>query len=66
MFGEGEKRDFLEGCLDEFVARLDARRIERVPASYQPGRPEDSHPTASQHVAIAKEIALRLRERLGW
>ncbi|MEO0529739.1 MAG: GDSL-type esterase/lipase family protein [Planctomycetota bacterium] len=57
MFGDGEKREYLGDCLDTVVERFNGDRIRHVNVGYQPGRPEDSHPTASQHLEIARELA---------
>lgn len=66
MFGDGDRRRFLGECLDAVVAEFSDGRVERIPVGYHPGRPEDPHPTADQHEAIAVEIEPVIRERLCW
>jgi hypothetical protein len=62
----GHRRTIQRDYLDETVARIDSPRVHRARIRHYPGRPINSHPIASEHVAMAGELEPLFRKALGW
>lgn len=56
------QRDYL----DHVVAAVGSERVRHVLLGHYPGRAVNSHPIASEHVAIAAELAPAFRTATGW
>lgn len=48
------------------VAELADPDVRAVPVAHYPGRPDNAHPTATEHRAIASELEPLYRSALGW
>jgi hypothetical protein len=56
----------LRHYLDEVVRRVGSPRVVHVRGGHYPGRPENAHPIAHEHVAIAGELEPVFRAGLSW
>ena len=63
---DGVKRQTLGMYLDKIVAYLNRPNIKHVHLGQYPGRPENAHPIASEHVQIAEVLAPYFAEALGY
>jgi hypothetical protein len=52
--------------LQEVAAKIGSPLVTVAQVSHQPGRPGNSHPTGSQHEAIAAELEPAFSQALGW
>ncbi|GJG87295.1 hypothetical protein tb265_24760 [Gemmatimonadetes bacterium T265] len=66
----GHRATILRDYLDEVVRRVDegsaGARVRRAHVGHYPGRRVNSHPIASEHVAMARELEPQFRAALGW
>lgn len=63
---KGQQRTVLGFYLDKVVERLGDSRVRHATVSHYPGRPENAHPVASEHEAMANELEPVIRAVLGW
>ncbi|HVZ64682.1 MAG TPA: SGNH/GDSL hydrolase family protein [Lacunisphaera sp.] len=60
------RRTVLHAYLEEIVARANDPRVRLAPLPHYPGVPHNGHPSAEEHVAMAKELAPLFKAALGW
>ena len=63
---KGPRQTVLRHYLDEVVRRVGSPRVVHVRGGHYPGRPENAHPIAHEHVAIAGELEPVFRAGLSW
>lgn len=61
----GVKRQALSFYLDEVVRLMGHCNVEHVYLGHYPGRPENAHPIASEHKAMAEALAPHFAKALG-
>jgi lysophospholipase L1-like esterase len=60
------QKTVLREYLREVVTRLGDPKVSVIPSEHYPGDRCDSHPTAAQHQAMARDLEALVRSRLSW
>jgi lysophospholipase L1-like esterase len=60
------RKTVLAGYLAETVRRLGDENVRVVPATHYPGDAYNPHPTAAQHLEMARDLEPVVRRAMGW
>lgn len=62
---DGAKRQALSMYLDKIIEKVNRPGLKHLPLGQYPGRPENAHPIASEHEAMAEALTPFFAEALG-